>query len=81
MIAINQEFAPDKPPKHVLDWCENLVRAAAQNAVWGIPRSGTVFRIDKENKKLILITPGKDDSDFYATKRVFSFIGWDVIRE
>ena len=76
-------FVPDddEPPKHVLAWCRNLVTAAAQDAVWGIPRSGTTFKIDKKNKTLVLVIPGfDDDADFRATEHVFSFIGWSVVR-
>ncbi|NDC55266.1 MAG: hypothetical protein EBZ69_00265 [Alphaproteobacteria bacterium] len=66
----------------MLEWCRNLVRAASQDAVWGIPRSGTTFKIDKKNKTLVLIIAGfDDDADFLATQRVFSFIGWDVIKK
>ena len=79
MVSLNNH---DIPSKSVLDWCRNMVRMAAQNAVWGIPRSGTTFQIDKLNKRLILILPGFDDGDdFRATKHVFSFIGWNVITQ
>lgn len=79
MVSLNSN---NVPPEHVLEWCRNLVRAAAQDAAWGIPRSGTLFRIDKTNKRLILVIPGFDDGDdFRATQHVFSFIGWDVITQ
>lgn len=79
MVALNSN---NVPPEHVLEWCRNLVRAAADDAVWGIPRSGTTFRIDKKNQRLVLLIAGFDgDSDFEATKHVFSFIGWDVVRD
>lgn len=72
----------EEPTEHVLEWCRNLVRVMHDGAVWGIPRSGTTFRIDKKNKKLVLIMAGHDnDSDFKATQHVFSFIGWDVVKE
>lgn len=82
MVAINSNnIGPeDAPPPQVIAWCENLVRVMAHDAVWGIPRSGTVFRIDKDNKRLVLVKPGFDnDDDFNATKHTFSFIGWDVV--
>jgi len=68
-----------KEPEHVLQWCRNLVAAAANNAIWGIPRSGVVFRIDKENTRLVLVVGTENDDDFLATKRVFKQIGWDVV--
>jgi hypothetical protein len=84
MVALNSNNLnpEDIPPPHVLAWCENLVRIMADGATWGIPRSGTTFRIDKPNKRLVLVIAGQDDNaDFYATKHTFSFIGWDVIKE
>lgn len=84
MIAINRlDMHPDDlppPTPDVIAWCENLVRITADGGIWGIPRSKTTFRLDKANKRLVLIEPGDDDySDFYATKHNFKFIGWDVV--
>ena len=80
MVALDNNFELDNPSEQVLEWCRNLVRAAADGATWGIPRSQTFFRIDKTNKQLILVIPGFDDgADFEATRRVFRRIGWEVI--
>ena len=80
MVALDNNFELDNPSEQVLEWCRNLVRAAADGATWGIPRSQTFFRIDKTNKQLILGIPGFDDgADFEATRRVFRRIGWEVI--
>jgi hypothetical protein len=82
MVAFNElKMNPDDtPPPDVLNWCANLVRTIKDGGVWGIPRSKTTFRLDKANKRLVLIEPGNDDySDFYATKHAFKFIGWDVV--
>jgi hypothetical protein len=75
MVALNE---PEKEPESVLEWCRNLVRVLADGGVWGIPRSGLVFRVDKEGKRLILIAGDRYNDDFYATKRVFKQIGWGV---
>ena len=86
MVAFNKlDVNPnDFPPSpEVLAWCETLVSIMADGAVWGIPRSGTLFRIDKKNKRLICSALGanNDDSDFLATKQNFAYIGWDVVME
>lgn len=47
--------------------------------VWGIPRSGIAFKIDKKNQRLILVAGTETDEDYIATKRVFGQIGWTVI--
>lgn len=71
-----------QPEEHespeVLAWCRNLVATVRHNGTWGIPRSGLIFNVDKEQKKLILVTGEETDPDFIATKRVFAQIGWDV---
>ena len=79
MVALNSN---NVPPEHILDWCRNHVRILADGAVWGIPRSATVFRVNHKKKLLVLISSGTDDgADFRATKHVFSFIGWGVVTE
>jgi len=81
---IKNFFEPpeDRPPESTLAWCENLVRILTDGAVWCIPRSQTIFLVDKVNKKLILISPGDDNGDdFRATKQVFAHIGWAVVTQ
>lgn len=81
MVALNIDRNDDRPPEHILAWCRNHMALIQDGGVWGIPRSGTAFRVDKKNKRLILLTEGRDDdADFYATKHVFRYIGWEVLR-
>lgn len=78
MVALNVSDN-DTPPKHVLDWCRELVRVIKHDGIWGIPRSNTVFKIDQNNKQLVLVAGDETDGDFIATKMVFAHIGWDVV--
>jgi hypothetical protein len=78
MIQLNFETA-EKEPEHVLQWCRNLVASMNNDGVWGIPRSGIVFKIDKKNTRLVLIVGHESNDDFIATKRVFKQIGWNVV--
>lgn len=81
MVDFNRDNELDNPSPDVLAWCENIVRVIAHGGVWGIPRSGTVFKIDKVKKQLVLTMPGNDDdADFEATKKVFKHIGWEVVK-
>jgi len=82
MVAFNKSPSfDDRPPEHILEWSLNCVRVIHDGGVWGIPRSGTTFRVDHKNHKLILVNPGDDDdADFRATKHVFGFIGWSVVK-
>jgi hypothetical protein len=80
MVALNVDY--NEPPAHILEWCRNCVRIIADGGIWGIPRSGTIFRVDHQNKKLVLVTPGNDDDgDYNATKEVFKYIGWTVVKD
>jgi hypothetical protein len=78
MIQLNFETA-EKEPEHVLQWCRSLVASMKDNGIWGIPRSGIVFKIDKAAKRLVLVVGNESNEDFIATKRVFKQIGWDVV--
>lgn len=62
-------------------FCENLVRIMRDGGVWGIPRSGLLFRFDKGSKKLVLTMGDADHSDFAATVKAFGAIGWQVVKE
>jgi hypothetical protein len=68
----------ENEPPEVLNWCRTLVAAIRHGGLWGIPRSGIVFKIDKENQRLVLTKGHESNSDFIATRRVFAQIGWDV---
>jgi hypothetical protein len=81
-MTVNPTTPPEEQePKEVLEWCRQLVRILKDGGVWGIPRSGITFRVDKQNKKLILVIGNETDDDFIATKRVFKQIGWEVTAE
>lgn len=78
MVALNSN---NVPPDHILAWCRQHLALIKDGGVWGIPRSGLIFRVDHNQRKLVLTAGSKNDDDFAATKHVFSFIGWDVITE
>jgi len=88
MVAINRCFPENnragkptgpKPSEDVLDWCRTLVAMIADGGVWGIPRSGVMFKFDKAAKRMTLTMGKADDPDVIATKEVFSHIGWTVV--
>lgn len=67
--------------KEIEAWCRNLVATVKDGGVWGIPRSGLVFQIDKKAKQLTLISGDSDSSDFSATQAAFKDIGWRVTKK
>lgn len=78
MVSINTD---PRELEHVLQWCRTLVHTINDGGVWGIPRSGVVFKIDKKKQCLILTVGDKTNEDFIATRRVFAQIGWDVFTQ
>lgn len=75
----NEPVTGDSPaPPDVLNWCRALVEMLRHGGTWGIPRSGLVFQIDKNQKQLVLVNGHATDEDFIATQHVFAQIGWTV---
>jgi len=70
-----------KEPEPVLNWCRNLVNTLRDRGMWGIPRSGLVFQIDKKKNRLVLTSGDETNSDFSETRRVFAQIGWEVVTQ
>ena len=74
---------PMDPSEETLEWCRNLIDTLTDGGVWGIPRSGATFRVNKQAKTLTLIpiegTSDLAQGDFDATKIVFAKIGYRVI--
>jgi hypothetical protein len=81
MVARNDDQNEAPTPEHV-EWCRQLIRVTKDGAMWGIPRSGTTFRFDKPNQRLVLVIPGNDNfADFEATKAHFAVLGWAVLTQ
>ena len=79
MVAINYKTVFNRPSPAVLMWCRQLVATRKNGDTWHIPRSNTVFRINKNQQQLELIKRGDTYDDFYATRHNFAFIAWDVV--
>lgn len=60
------------------EWCHSLLSSIKDGGVWGIPRSGLVFRVDHSSKSLTLVSGSRDDEDFAATATAFGRVGWSV---
>lgn len=55
-------------------WMQKLIESVSNNARWGIPRSDTVYRIDKTNKTFHRAA-GLGDK---PTEEVLLAMGWSV---
>jgi hypothetical protein len=56
-------------------WLSNALTMLSDNATWGIPRSNTVVRINKQNKTA---TVTHQDSPDVSIELVFEALGWTV---
>lgn len=65
--------------EHSTMWCQNLVNTMRHKGVWGVPRSGLIFEVDKNQQQLKLKSGDITDPDFTAIKHEFAKIGWTVV--
>jgi len=56
-------------------WLSNALTMLSDNATWGIPRSNTVVRINKQSKTA---TVTHQDSPDVSIELVFEALGWTV---
>lgn len=57
-------------------WLSLALTKLSDNGIWGIPRSGTVVRIDKQSKTATIISQHLPDP---SIELVFKAIGWSVV--
>jgi hypothetical protein len=56
-------------------WLSSVLTTLSDNATWGIPRSNTVVRINKQSKTA---TVTHQDSPDVSIELVFEALGWTV---
>ena len=56
-------------------WLSNALAILSDNAIWGIPRSSTVVRINKPKKIATVIAQASPD---VSIELVFEALGWTV---
>lgn len=66
-----------------ITWANNLIKITANNAVWGWPDTGLLYRISHETKCLILLNPDlltdpRAENGHDRTIVVFKKVGYDV---
>jgi hypothetical protein len=75
MKPTNYDLATREGLENSKLWLSNALAILSDNAIWGIPRSNTVVRIDKV-KKLATVT--YQDSPDISIELVFEALGWTV---
>jgi hypothetical protein len=56
-------------------WLSHALTLIGDNGIWGIPRSSTVVRIDKQNKIATVVAQDLPD---VSIELVFEALGWTV---
>lgn len=67
-----------KPTASDIAWANNFIRATAQNARWGIPRSGVVFEVDHDKKCLRQVAGPTEYPEIDINRAVFEKVGYSV---
>lgn len=57
-------------------WTEQLLSTLNDGGTWAVPRSGTIIRFDKTNKKARVIHQMSPD---ISIERVLEAMGWEII--
>jgi len=57
-------------------WMERLLSTLNDGGTWAVPRSGTIIRFDKTNKKALVIHQMSPD---ISIERVLEAMGWEII--
>lgn len=69
-----------EPSPEILNYFQNVLRILKPNAVWGMPRTGQVYKVDKNNKTFTLIEGDPHDEDHWhdKTRKTLARLGWAV---
>lgn len=55
-------------------WLQRFIALFAHRSIWAIPRSGSLYVLDKDSRIAWRMSPNRDSS----TERVLAEIGWKV---
>ncbi len=72
---------PWEPAESDIQWCSSLLDCVKDGGIWGAPCCQCIYRIDKQAKRLVLVS----GSDLEETHRriviCFGRLGWSVTKE
>lgn len=71
------------PTKEDTNFLLNTISLLRDGGVWGIPASGMMYRIDKRNMRLVLVTPAWDETPLtmlshHRNTAICKAIGWKI---
>ena len=76
MKTLNYDITTPEGMQNSKRWLSSVLMTLGDNGIWGIPRSGTVVRIDKQSKTATVV---HQDSPEISTELVFEALGWTVV--
>ena len=62
--------------KDAIAWTENLFKMISDGGMWAVPRSTTIYQIDKVKKTATVIQQRKPDT---SIDTVLKAMGWEVV--
>lgn len=75
---MNYDLDTTEGMNNAVKWTQMLFSNMADDASWGVPRSGTIIRINKKEKIATLIGGFLPDP---SLKRVLEAMGWTVVEK
>jgi hypothetical protein len=76
MKTLNYDITTPEGMQNSKRWLSSVLMTLGDNGIWGIPRSGTVVRIDKQSKTATVVY---QDSPEISTELVFEALGRTVV--
>lgn len=58
---------------NAIEWTANLLDGLADGATWAVPRSGSIIRIDKQNRRATRLFGLAPET---SIQKVFEAMGW-----
>jgi len=69
---------PYKPTPHDLQWSRNLLAMLKDGGTWAIPKTGSIYTVDK-NAKTLTCTHGYDATMHNMVTGVFNQLGYALV--
>ena len=75
---MNYDLDTKEGMNNAIKWTQMMFDNLRDNASWGVPRSGTIIRINKKEKTATILGGFLPDP---SLKRVLTAMGWTVIEK
>jgi len=85
MVSLNTNWQTEN--EEGVQFCRYMIRIMKHNGIWAVPRSGTIFRFDHVNKRIVRVGTGSlrdsitPEQELQIHRRMFKQVGWDVVDE